>query len=101
MQNMISIKLLCSFIETTFRHGCSPVNLLHIFRTPFAKNIPEGLLLHVITSSLSNSGADLKVTSDEHVRITHSEANIESIPSNKVNKIIKKKQVPEQKRHWL
>ena len=85
MQNVISIKLLCSFIETTFRHGCSHVNLLHIFRTPFAKNTSEGLLLHLITSSLSNGGADLNLTIDEHVRITHSEANIESIPSNKVN----------------
>ena len=28
-----------------FRHECSPVNLLHIFRAPFSKNISEGLLL--------------------------------------------------------
>ena len=27
-----------SLIEITFRHGCSPVNLLHIFRTLFSKN---------------------------------------------------------------
>ena len=27
------------------RHGCSPVNLLHIFRTPFRKNNYGGLLL--------------------------------------------------------
>ena len=27
------------------RHGCSPVNLLHIFRTPFPKNTPGRLLL--------------------------------------------------------
>ena len=26
------------FIEITIRHGCSPVNLLHIFRTPFPEN---------------------------------------------------------------
>ena len=25
-------------LQITFRHGCSPVNLLHIFRTPFVKN---------------------------------------------------------------
>ena len=30
-----SIKLLCNFIEIALRHGCSPANLLHIFRTPF------------------------------------------------------------------
>ena len=37
-----------NFIEIALRHGCSPVNLLHIFRTPFPKNISEGPLLTVI-----------------------------------------------------
>ena len=41
-RSAISIKLLCSFIEIAFWHGCSPVNLLHIFRTQ--KN-PSGWLL--------------------------------------------------------
>ena len=36
---------LCNFIEITHRHGCSPVNLLHIFRTPFLKNTSGQLLL--------------------------------------------------------
>ena len=43
----ISIKLLCNFIEITLWHGCSPVNLLHIFRTPFLKNTSGGLLLNL------------------------------------------------------
>ena len=34
----------------TFRHGCSPVNLLHIFRTPFLKNASERLLLQLSNS---------------------------------------------------
>ena len=34
----ISIKLLSNFIENALRHRCSPVNLLHIFRTPFTRN---------------------------------------------------------------
>ena len=34
-QSVVSIKLLCNFIEVAPRHGCSPVSLLHIFRTPF------------------------------------------------------------------
>ena len=38
------ILLLCNVIEIKLRHGCSPVNLLHIFRTPFLKNT-SGLLL--------------------------------------------------------
>ena len=36
-QSVISIKLQSHFIEITLRHGCSLVNLLHIFRTPFFK----------------------------------------------------------------
>ena len=32
-----------NFIKITLRYGCSPVNLLHIFRTPFTKNT-TGLL---------------------------------------------------------
>ena len=33
------------FIEITLRHGYSPMNLLHTFRTPFTKNTSERLLL--------------------------------------------------------
>ena len=43
-RSAISIKLLLNFIEITLRHRCSPVNLLHIFRTPFLKNTSEWLL---------------------------------------------------------
>ena len=43
--SVISIKLLCNFIESTLRHGYSPVNLFHIFRAPFLKNISGWLLL--------------------------------------------------------
>ena len=41
----ISIKLQGKFIEITLWHGCSPVNLLQIFRTLFSKNTSEWLLL--------------------------------------------------------
>ena len=44
-RSVISIKLLCNFIEITFWHGCSPVNLLYIFRTPFLKNTFGRLVL--------------------------------------------------------
>ena len=37
-RSVITIKFPCNFIEFKLRHGCSPVNLLHIFRTPFLKN---------------------------------------------------------------
>ena len=43
-RSMISMKLLCNFIEIPLRHGCSLVNLLHIFGTLFLKNTSGGLL---------------------------------------------------------
>ena len=44
-RNMIPIKVQSNFIEMTLWHGCSHVSLLHIFRTPFPKNISGWLLL--------------------------------------------------------
>ena len=51
-QSVISIKLQSSFIEIALRHGYYPINLLHIFRTPFPKNTSAGgmLLQHVIVN---------------------------------------------------
>ena len=51
-QIVISIKLLCKFVEITLRHGWSPVNLLYIFKPPFPKNT-SGWLLLMITSIVS------------------------------------------------
>ena len=44
-RSVITIKLQSNFIETTLRHESSPVNMLHIFRTPFPKNIFGWLIL--------------------------------------------------------
>ena len=44
-RSAISKKLLCKFFEIALRHGCSPVYLLYIFRTPFPKNTSGQLLL--------------------------------------------------------
>ena len=36
-------------------NGCSPVNLLHVFRSPFLKNTSEGLLLkEILIQSFTN-----------------------------------------------
>ena len=43
--SVISVKLLCNFIEITLRHGCFPVNFLYISRTLFSKNTSGWLLL--------------------------------------------------------
>ena len=44
--------MISNFIEITLRHRCSRVNLLHIFRTPFLKNISGGLLLMIAAIEL-------------------------------------------------
>ena len=44
-RSVTSIKSQNNLIEITLWHVCSPVNFLHIFRTPFLKNISGGLLL--------------------------------------------------------
>ena len=48
MPKCVFDKLLCNFIEITLRHGCSPVNLLHIFRTPTLGSLLEGLYMRFI-----------------------------------------------------
>ena len=47
-RSAISIKLQSNFIKITLRHECSPVSLLHIFRTPFPKNTSGRLLLKIL-----------------------------------------------------
>ena len=42
-------KVARNFIEIALRHGCSPVKLLYIFRTPSLNNISERLLLYIVT----------------------------------------------------
>ena len=44
-QSALLVQLLCNFFEMALPHGCSPVNLQHIFKTTFTKNMSEVLLL--------------------------------------------------------
>ena len=53
MQQIYRRVPMLSFTEIALRHGCSPLNLLHIFRTPFFKNTSEGLLLEIAIDYLS------------------------------------------------
>ena len=41
-----------NFIAITLRHGCSPANLLHIFRTTFLKNTSGWLRIKKETLAL-------------------------------------------------
>ena len=46
-----SVIWLFTFSQITLRHGCSPVNLLHIFITAFLKNTSGWLLLRLFVTS--------------------------------------------------
>ena len=50
-----SVLKICSKFTGEHRHGCSPVNLQHIFRALFPKNTSGWLLLYVVNSSNSNN----------------------------------------------
>ena len=56
-RSMISVKLLCNFVEITLRHGCPPINLLHLSRTPFPRNTSRWLVLVLLffSSEVSSS----------------------------------------------
>ena len=46
-RSAISIKLQSKFIEIALWHGCSHVNLLYIFRTPYSKNTSGRMFLQL------------------------------------------------------
>ena len=54
-RSVISIELQSNFIEIALRHGCSPVNLLHIFKTTFPQNTSGKLLLYTLLLQLFSS----------------------------------------------
>ena len=51
--SVISIKLQSNFIESTLWRGCSLVNLLHIYGTPFPKFTSGGLPLSFTSASIT------------------------------------------------
>ena len=46
-RSVIPVTMQSNFIKITLWLGCSPENLLHIFRTPFPENTSGGLLLNI------------------------------------------------------
>ena len=51
----ISIQLLSNFIEIALRHGCSPVTLLHIFRTLFLRTPLDSCICVYFTISAKHN----------------------------------------------
>ena len=60
--NVISIKLVCNFTETTLPHGCFPLYVLHICRKHYLRNIYGRLLLNLQCYKISLS--DIKKAYD-------------------------------------
>ena len=63
-RSMISIKSQTNFIEITFRPGCAPVNLLHVFSKAFRKNTSGPLLLMIPHQRLKMSKSIISVTAE-------------------------------------
>ena len=55
-QSAISIKLQSIFIEIVLRHGFSPINLLHILRSPLSNNT-SGRLFLIFEMNLKSSSS--------------------------------------------
>ena len=51
-QAKVWFQTITTLLKSHFSIRCSPVNLLHIFRTPFPKNTSGGLLLNVLIQVL-------------------------------------------------
>ena len=79
-RSVISIKLLCKFIKITLPHGCSPVNILHIFRTFFLRTPLEGCFCIVITAIFHKWQVALMLTLQTRNYGREWEANLGRLP---------------------
>ena len=52
LEDVLRTSKRCNVIDITFQRGCSSINLLHIFRTPFSKNTSIWLLLQNVSLGL-------------------------------------------------
>ena len=59
MQKCDFNKVVLHFIVITFKHGGSPVNLLHFFRTPLSRNISGWMLLILVKTDFKLRHGDL------------------------------------------
>ena len=84
-RSVISIKLQSNFIEITLWHGCSPVNLLRIFRTLFSKNTFGWLLLYISITSRQNIIQVVKYFSFDKHQPTESPSPNSLVISSDVN----------------
>ena len=68
--SVILIKLQSNFIEITIRHGCSPVNLLHIFRSLFLRTLLDGYFCICICNSINVRTALIVISHKYHFKVS-------------------------------
>ena len=68
-----------NFIEITLRHGCSPVNLLHIFRTLFLKNTSGQLLLTITILTLPRGNCSSTIILKNNINLGTFHTHISSV----------------------
>ena len=54
-------KVVSNFTEIALQHGCIPVNLPHISRTPFSRNTSGRLLLMIISGNEKRSNSSIRI----------------------------------------
>ena len=63
-------------------HGCSPVNLLHIFRTPFSKNTSGWLFLYILIAELQIANYRPKTLTEYNSNIDFMIENLPKLVKN-------------------
>ena len=66
-RGVISIKLVSNFIEITLWHGYTPVNLLHIFRTPLQEQLWRAASVTLFSETLCRTQAEINTSTISHV----------------------------------
>ena len=50
----LSVSKIWKLIQITLQYGCSPANVLHMFKTPFPNNTSGGQLLNFFSQETSD-----------------------------------------------
>ena len=90
-QGAILIKLRSNFIEILLRHGCFPVDLLHISRIPFSKKTRGGLLLKSIERDMWFPKWHLLEIKEKKPSLFDCASSVNKIKNRKIKLLVLKK----------
>ena len=92
-QGAILIKLRSNFIEILLRHGCFPVDLLHISRIPFSKKTRGGLLLKSIERDMWFPKWHLLEIKEKKPSLFDCASSVNKIKNRKIKLLVLKKSI--------